>query len=314
MRLVPFLGIAVLAMLLSASSWELEAAAPSADPNQPHSDIFPCGAGCDIQVLNPVNVKAKATRTASYRLVTMPGCSAPTVPGDLAKVQQDMASNLGFTLSRNDATFDFTIRINCGSEQVRYCGSVTIFCLGRGYPYIADIEVSDIISTYYDVSRQSILQHELFHALAGFNEQYCSGNETSGGCKGLGRFGPAPNWRDVMNTGVESRHTLEAIEIGRWQRTMYEISICTLGPVADWGGVYDPCANGGLGLWVGPSGWDFNPSTNAWQDKAGFSEWCCQQPYGGYYNRRLAKWYWDRPTVWSWSDSDPTWRCVTSCP
>src|SRR3990167_2229063 len=158
-------------------------------PEQPAPDIFPCGTGCDIQLLNPLTVKAKATRSASYRLLTMPGCNTGTVPEDMAWLEGHLQEKVGFRLLRDDAAYDFTVRVNCGSEQIRYCGAVTIFCLGRGFPYNPDVEISDIISNYFPESRRSILCHEICgHSTASHNEQYCRGTETSGICRGLPLF------------------------------------------------------------------------------------------------------------------------------
>ncbi len=292
------------------------------DPAQQRPDIFPCD-GCSIQDrdgngianmqdLNPVTLKSKAQRTTSYRLLTMPGCTSGTVPQDLVRVSQQARDNVGFELVRNDASYDFTVRINCGSEQIRYCGAVTVFCLGRGFPYNDDVEISDIISTYYPDSRLGILLHEIMgHAVGTWNEQYASCGASCG-------FQSTPNLYDFMNTGPNSRHGYSTSELGRWERTMYSLTQATqtpdcAGPIdTSWGGQWNTCDQ----LWHGPDSfpWNFNPAKNEWTDRQGVSEWCCQQPYGGYYNRRLEKWYWNLPTVWEYSDSNPVWRCVTSCP
>lgn len=191
-------------------------------PEQPHPDVFDCGVG-NCQTLNPVTRKAKADRTASYRLITMPGCVAGTIPADLVALEAEL-QKVGFRLVRDDTTFDFTTRINCGTEQARICGSVTIFCLNRGFPYTPDVEISDILSSYPAITRLSILCHEICgHAIATWNEQYCVGYETTGICKGLTRFTSAPGWIDFMNTGPNSRHGIEIIERERWERTMYRI-------------------------------------------------------------------------------------------
>lgn len=294
-------------------------AAPPPDPAQQRPDIFPCE-GCTIQDkdgdglrnmqdLNPVTVKAKVQRSVNYRLLTMPGCTTGTVPQDLQRVSQEARDNVGFNLVRNDGAPDFTIRINCGSEQIRYCGSVTVFCLGRGFPYIPDVEISDIISTYFPDSRLGILLHEVMgHAVGTWNEQYATCGASCG-------FASTPHLYDFMNTGPNSRHGYSASELGRTERTMWGLAApCPLGPIADWGGVWDACA----GLWRGPDGWDFNPMTNGWQDRVGASEWCCNTTYRpgfvGVYNRRTDTWTSWLQSVWTWRQSEPTWRCQEGCP
>lgn len=187
---------------------------------QPHQDVFDCGVG-NCQTLNPVTRKAKAERASNYRVLLMPGCVAGSIPQDLEAMNRE-AEKVGFRLSRNDTAYDFTVRINCGTEQARICGAVTIFCLNRGFPYTPDVEISDILSSYPATTRLSILLHEILaHAVSTWNEQYCVGYETAGICLGLTRFTPAPGWVDFMNTGANSRHGIEVIERERWERTMY---------------------------------------------------------------------------------------------
>lgn len=72
------------------------------------------------------------------------------------------------------------------------------------------------------------------------------------------------------------------------------------GPVADWGGKWDPCADDGDGLWIGPFDWDFSPSrvnpfgdAGVWLDKDGHSEWGPRATYeNGFaeWNRRIGQW------------------------
>ena len=220
-------------------------AAPPPDPAQQRPDIFPC-TGCDMQLLNPVTVKSKAVRVVNYRLLTMPGCSTGTVPIDMVRVEQQ-AQLVNFTLNRNDTAYDMTVRINCGSEQIRYCGAVTTFCLGRGFPYNPDVEISDIISTYYPDSRMAILLHEIMgHAVGSWNEQYALCGASCG-------FAATPGFRDFMNTGPDSRHGFESSELGRWERVMYPLTVeC----------VDNPCWDGAR--WVFNDGNAYEPATGDW--------------------------------------------------
>lgn len=272
---------AFLITLIILSSSLTEAQAPACygtyeAPCAPHPDLFSCGVQtCDV--FSPVTQKAKAQRTVGYRLLIMPGCTAGTIYQDMAALETEMQTKVGFSLVRNDAAYDFTVRQNCGSEQIRICGAVNIFCLGRGFPYVADVEISDILSTYQPITRLSILCHEICgHVAQSANEQYCLGTETMGICRGLALFSPAPGWRDFMSTGELSRHGFEAIEIDRWARTMYALTQECVSPAASVTPVWDQC----LGRWLMPDGTSFEPSTGRWWDQRGVARFgACNQDH-----------------------------------
>lgn len=233
-------------------------------PTQAQPDIFQCGTGCDMQKLNPVTVKAKQFRVVSYRLVTMTGCNTGSIPSDLQAVAADALAHWHLGIIRNDAQPDFVINIRCGNEQIRLCGSINIFCLPNGYPYIIDVSISDIINVYPAVTRRSILCHEICgHAIGTWNEQYCKGIETVGACKGKALFDSTPGQVDIMNTGPDSRHDLAAIEDERFDRTMYSILIAcsTIG--------YDECT----GRFFQPDGFSYEPSSGNWFNPQGAPEW-----------------------------------------
>ncbi len=252
-------------------------------PEQPRPDIFPIPGLSNPQTANPVTVKAKAQRTASYRLLLMPSCVSGTIPNDLVAMAGEL-QRVNFTLVRNDFAYDFTIRINCGSEQIRICGAVNVFCLGRGFPYNPDVEISDILSQYQAITRVAILCHEICgHAIGTWNEQYAVCGASCG-------FAPTPNWPDFMNTGEQSRHGMEVIEQERWDRTMYPVLFV------------DPChgednpANGTywnlcIQRLVYPSGWSWDPVTGVWFNPAGVPEWGeCSQVSGGCWNLVIQRW------------------------
>lgn len=253
MKVIRYAALAVFVVctaLLLLSRWA-EAAPdgcekqPPCDPAQQRPDIFPWSGG-NLQMYNPVTVKALAQRTISYRLLTMPGCTSGTVPSDMVRVEAE-AQKVKFTLVRNDQAYDLTVRVNCGSEQIRYCGSVNVFCLGRGFPYNPDVEISDIISTYYPDSRLSILLHEIMgHAVGTWNEQYAA-------CGSSCNFASTPNLRDFMNTGPDSRHGFETGEINRWIRTMYPLTVECVG---------NPCWDGQF--WKFADGTSYDPVTGDW--------------------------------------------------
>lgn len=259
-----------LAAFLWATNGE---AAPPPRPEQPHPDQFEVSGFGNLAPLNPLNERVKAQQPISYRLLTMSGCLTGTIPQAMQRVEQEAFSKLrGFRLLRDDVAYDFTVRINCGSEQIRICGAINIFCLGRGFPYVVDVEMSDILSTYQLDTQLAIPLHEVIgHALGTWEEQYCKGTETTGNCKGLPQFTPAPGWVDVMNTGSNSRHGLELIELERWSRTMFDVLAppdCS-GPTAPWGGVWDACK----GRWIAPDKWEFEPVTGIWYRPDGAAEW-----------------------------------------
>jgi len=260
-------------------------------PGQPHPDIFQAPGFGNLQDLNPVTQKAKTFKAASYRLLLMSGCTAGKIPADLLRLEAE-GKLVQFNLIRNDAAYDFTVRINCGNDQIRVCGSVNIYCLNRGFPYIADVDISDILSTYFDITRLSILLHEIIgHAVGTWNEQYCKGDEPVGNiCFGLTLFMSAPGWHDFMNTGENSRHGIEAIERERWERTMYALAYvdpCLGETDHTWGGVWNSC----ISRWVGPDGWSFDPATGIWWNPAGQPEWGqCQPSWDGCWNIPTQRW------------------------
>ena len=262
-------------------------AAPPVPLGQPHPDQFIIVPYGNLAQYNPMDVKVKSNRAARYRLETASGCTTGTIPSDLQRMGSEALNKLHLSLLRNDSTFDFTIRINCGSEQIRLCGAVTIFCLPYGYPYNVDVSLSDILSTYQETTRLAIPLHEVVgHALATWDEQYCKGGETDGPCKGLAQFTSTPNWHDVMNTGVESRHGLEAIELGRWSRTMYDVLEC-VGQPDRFGNSWDQCS----GRWVNSAGWSYDPATRIWYAPNGVAEWGeCRVVDADCWNLRAQEW------------------------
>ncbi len=266
--LIAFL-LAVTLGYLIVGSGNMVNAAPAPRPEQPHTDQFQQAGYGNLALLNPVNQKGLlSAHTVTYRLLTMPGCTAGSIPNDMQRVEAEAQNKLHFSLVRNDASYDFTVRINCGSEQIRICGAVNIFCLGRGFPYNDDVEMSDILSTYQSDTQLAVPLHEIVgHALATFNEQYCLGTESTGICRGLALFTPAPGWVDVMNTGPNSRHGLDAIELERWSRTMYNV----LGGSS---AGFDPFT----GRWFQENGWSWEPASGNWFNPAGVAEFSqCDQ-------------------------------------
>ena len=249
---------------------------------QPHPDQFQYN-GESLAIYSTLHSKAKSTRAAAYSLTTISGCTSGVIPQAMQRVEAEL-SKVGFALTRNDARPDFVVKIGCGSEQIRQCGAVNIFCLPEGYPANNNIWLSDILSSYASDTQLAIPLHEVLHAVAVWNEQYCTGTETTGICRGLTLFTPAPGWRDVMNTGELSRHGFEAIEVERWERTMYPLQVaCTA----------DPCWTGIR--WLFSNGWSFEPDSSGcgkWFDTAGRLVWgACDNSWGGRWNEAWRLWF-----------------------
>jgi hypothetical protein len=259
--LAAFAGGMLLAQLASA-------APPPPRAEQPRPDIFQVVGVSNLQVFNPVTVKAKAERGARYRLLVLPGCSAGTIPADLVRLEQHMREQVQFDLVRNDSVYDFTIRINCGTTQIAVCGSINVFCLGRGFPQKPDVDISDVLSLWQPETRLAILAHETSgHAIGTWNEQYALCGRSCG-------FAASPGWRDFMNTGPESRHGFEAIELERWARTMYELT-----PPSPWGACSATrwvCWNTAEQRWIAGDAWRWDPATGTAVAHVCATSWCGQ--------------------------------------
>jgi hypothetical protein len=251
-------------------------------PGQPHHDIFQVSGITNLQVLNPTNQKVIRREPIRYGLVTMPGCIPGSIPQDLDRATQELVK-AEIQLTRSTTQTDFTIRINCGNDHIRICGSINIFCLGRGFPQSCDIDLSDILSNWQELTRLSILLHELMHCLATWNEQYCLGTEVTGPCAGLARFTSTPNWSDIMNTGPLSRHGLDPLELERVGRTLYALMV-----------IDQYCCNLVYPGWEGTGSSRYNITRDRW-------EWTINIVGG-------------RTQVWHWSRTAPTWRCNSGCP
>lgn len=209
-------------------------------PEQKRPDIFPIdpqfvprdvdGDGDrDMQDLNPTTIKAKRTRAIAYRVALLSGCNAGLMPADLEYMNTEEAPKVGLALSRNDQAPDFIVFISCGLTQIQKCGSVNVFCLADGFPGNTNVYMSDVLSNWDRGSRIGIPLHEIVgHAVGTWNEQYATCGASCG-------FAPTPGLRDVMNTGPESRHGLEAVELERWERTMWAL-VDPCAPVETGGG------------------------------------------------------------------------------
>ena len=227
---------------------KISAEPPPPRPEQTRPDTFQWN-GASLQPYSPVWVLSKQNHAASYRIVVEAGCVAGTIPDDLVRAEAEFLK-VGFLLYQVDANASFIVHINCGSEQIRICGGVNVYCLNRSFPYSSDMDISDVLSTYYPETRLSILLHEIMHAIGVWNEQYAACGASCG-------FAASPNWRDIMNTGPLSRHGLEVIELERWARTMYELTQ----PLPEWDDASCTDYDGPEGSWIRSC---FNNRTGTW--------------------------------------------------
>lgn len=259
------LGLLIVLFLVGFHTTHQAGAEPPPVPSaQPRSDTFEYAGYGNLQPLNPVTVKAKSLRTANFRLTVLPGCNSGSIPSDISGMIVHAQANVSFILVRNDVAPDFTVFISCGNTQITKCGSVNVFCLPDGFPYNANVYISDVLSTWPSATRLSILLHEIIgHAVGTWNEQYAT-------CAASCGFAPSPGWVDFMNTGPDSRVGFTENTLGRWERTMWPLTVaCTT----------DPCWDGAV--WTWRSGWKVNPSTDQWFDPLGRRYWNAREPWGG---------------------------------
>lgn len=216
-----FLAI-IIGIFIGLGAWTAFADPPAPVYNQPLPEQFTVSPYGNLDQYNPVSKKVRAQGAIKWTYIVNPGCSG----GDTIKYSIDQAmgniyANTGvYTLNVSDGSQDLTLYDDCGLTFANKCGGPPVIaCLGDGFPYNLDIRFSQDMATFYDISEQSIVLHELFgHAFATWNEGYCTGyNQPVQGC--TGQFAAIPNFVSIMNTGVDSRHLLGDQELGQWGRT-----------------------------------------------------------------------------------------------
>ena len=179
--------------------------------SQPRTDQFQYQ-GQSLDIYNPLSRKVRNEGIVNWDYRVEPGCSGGGILGQtIGQAMGNIYDETGtiFVYQDPDRPIDLTIRDNCGVAFTAICGTGAAACLGRQYPYVLDIDFSQDVASYYELSRVSVVLHELMgHALATWNEQYGSNLQ------------PSPGWEDFMNTGVLSRHLVQDIERNRWGRTM----------------------------------------------------------------------------------------------
>ena len=276
--------------VLLFAAYDALADPPPVPAGQPHQDIFESTSGTELQQFNPLTERARQDREITYRLLLVSGCSAGSIPADLEALSVHVEEAIGLVFTRNDSNYDFTIRINCGNEHIRVCGSINVFCLGRGFPFVVDVDISDVLSQWPFATRLSILAHEAIgHAIATWMEQYCLGQargdyDSGHPCFNLARFTSAPGWRDFMNTGPLSRQGFEENTLGRWERTMWEFE--EEGPWGECSADLRVCFHRPAGSWVAASGNVYVLRLGRWflHREQALTSW------GGYYLPEISRW------------------------
>ena len=212
--LIGALVLSVLLYIAFVAAVVVYADPPAPLPNQPRSDTF-----TGLESRNRVAAKIEREGFAKWTYLVGQGCQGGT---HIAQgITQAMVDTYNTTNAASvyvtDGSQDLTIRISCGATLSALGMDGAIGCLCRGFPDNLDIDLSDQMATFPTLSNAAIALHEYSgHALGTWNEQYCFPNQPAG-CFSWGSA--VPGWHDYMNTGPESRHLFEAVEIGRWGRT-----------------------------------------------------------------------------------------------
>lgn len=205
----------VLAFLLSfALGLLLIRLASAADPppianTQQNPDLF-FYQGQSLQQYSADNKALKQTGVWRWRFEPVAGCNSESIrPAVTAAFGQSSRYGMQVIEAPGDPTAH-AVYASCGVAFASKCGGPPVIgCLGRGFPYNNDIDISVDMAAYFDVSQRAIANHELHHATGVWNEQY----------KLDGSFGSS-NDVTIMNTGPLSRHDLGPQEDARWWRTM----------------------------------------------------------------------------------------------
>ena len=255
---------------------------PPVSPNQPSTDQFTIPGYGNLDKYNPVSAALRQTGITRWSVSYRAGCNGEAAFDGMVAAMVNSNETFGTLWVFDPINPQLRILVTCGTEFASYCGGgVVIACLGNGFPYVLDTQVSSTLTTFFALSQIAIWLHELVgHAQSTWDEQYCKQAGTPVGC--TGQFAPAPNWVDIMNTGPLSRHLLGQTEIDRWARTQgVRSQECWASQFDDgnryfWYGVsdvkatrvavmaYDPTT--GIGRWTGYqipttngiSGWLFN--------------------------------------------------------
>lgn len=242
-----------LAVLLALAVGVVRAAdpPPAMYPPQQNPDQFQYN-GASLDLYNPFSGPLRETGEWHWYFQRNTACV-----GNVEQYVRLALADLGQTYAINfieDPVRGHLIYQNCGPALVGRCGATNINCLGRGYPYDVTIDLSSDLATYFEVSSVAVVEHEMLHAMATYDEQYVKD----------GTFRASQDVT-VMNTGPLSRHYQQQADRDRWNRTMGPRTVKSYGRGANAGGEYvywcalDPVAtrvavlydDGGVVYWSG---------------------------------------------------------------
>ena len=184
---------------------------------QPNPDLFQYQ-GQSLAQYSTDNANLKRTGQWVWRFVDVKGCNSESIRKAVTDGinEAHTAYALDIVERDGDATAH-AVYGNCGSSFAAICGGPPVIgCLGRGFPYVNDVDISTDMAAYYDVSQRAIAMHEIIgHAMSVWNEQYLLDGSFSNS-----------NDVTIMNTGPLSRHdivnpdgTPVSAEAARWWRT-----------------------------------------------------------------------------------------------
>lgn len=193
---------------------------PPVSSTQPNPDTFQYQG----ESLAKYSADSKALRETGvwrWRFVPVSGCPSESIRPQVTAAINQMRTRWSIDVIEAPAT-DTTahaVYATCGSSFAAVCGGPPVIgCLGRGYPYNNDVDISTDMASFFDVSQRSITLHEVAgHAAGVWNEQY------------IARTFAASSDVTIMNTGPNSRHDLGPEEDARWWRTMGSPMLKTLG-------------------------------------------------------------------------------------
>lgn len=196
---------------------------PAQFPPQQNDDQFQY-AGASLDRYNPFSGPLRASGEWRWRFERNPAC-AGNVEQYVRLALQDLGNVYGINYIESDN--GHLIYQNCGPSLASRCGATNINCLGRGYPYDVTIDLSSDLAGYFEVSSVSIVEHEMLHAMATYDEQYVKD----------GTFRASQDLT-VMNTGPLSRHYQQQADRDRWNRVMGPRTVRISGTGANPGGPY----------------------------------------------------------------------------